>query len=81
VKKIRQGTFDTVLLELFLKDCMGYEIISGLKLYQSGIKIITMTRQSTPELEKRVRQCGIVFYMEKPVPLVQLKQILDQLLK
>ncbi len=81
VDLVKEQLFELVLMELFLKDSMGYEIIPDLKLFNPGVSIVVMTGNSTPEMERKARECGIVFYMEKPVPLDQLKLIIDQLLK
>jgi DNA-binding NtrC family response regulator len=81
VDLVKKQLFELVLMELFLKDSIGFEIIPDLKLFNPGVSIVVMTVNSTPELERKARECGIVFYMEKPVPLDQLKLIIDQFLK
>ncbi len=80
VNLVKEQLFELVLMELFLKDSMGHEIIPDLKLFNPGVSIVVMACNSTPDLERKARECGIVFYMEKPVPLDQLKLIIDQLL-
>ncbi len=79
VDLVKEQLFELVLMELFLKDFPGYEIIPDLKKFNPGVSIVVMTGNSTPELERKARECGIVFYMDKPVPLDQLKLIIDQL--
>lgn len=80
VDLVKEQVFKLVLMDQFLQDSMGVEIIPQLKLFNPGIRIIVMAENSTPELEKKARECGIVFYLGKPVPLNQLKMILNQLL-
>ena len=77
---VKEQVFELVPMELFLQDSMGFEIIPELKLFNPGISIILMTENSTPELEKKARECGIIFYLGKPVPLNQLKLVINQLL-
>ncbi|MCP3924134.1 MAG: response regulator [Desulfobacterales bacterium] len=72
-------SFDVALMELSLPDKKGYEIIPDLKLYNPGIHIMTMTENNSPTLETKVRQCGVSFYFGKPVPLDQLREILNHL--
>ncbi|MCG8633808.1 MAG: response regulator [Desulfobacterales bacterium] len=81
VEAVKQHTFELVMLELFLQDTMGYEIVPDLKLFNPGVSIIIMSEKNDPELEMKSRESGIIFFMEKPVRLEQLKQILNQLSK
>ena len=78
INLVKRKRFSFVLLELFLKESMGYEIIPDLKLYSPGIKIIAMAQNSTPELIKKTREYGIVVYMEKPIPQEHLLSIFNQ---
>ncbi len=41
------------------------------------MKIITMTGYSSRDVEKKVRSHGILYYMEKPVVLAELKSIIQ----
>ena len=76
---VRKYYFEVIMLELTLEQMEIYHIITDLKFYNAGTHIITMTESSTPDLERRVRELGITFYMGKPIDMNQLKQILDQL--
>lgn len=79
VLKVKNKWFDLVLLDLFLPDIMGYELIPEFKKYCSGINVVTMTGYNTPEIERKTRGYGITYYIAKPVPLEELKSILDHL--
>ena len=81
LKKINEKTFDLILLDIFLPDTQGYELIPKLKRIWSGINIITMTGYSTKELEAKVRRQGIIYYMTKPIQLENLKSILSHTAK
>ncbi len=71
--------FDLALLDIMLPDGFGYDFIPEIKRSQPDLKIITMTGCSTPEMEKRVRQHGITYYMAKPVNFKELKDIVDHI--
>ncbi len=73
--------FDLALLDIMLPDGFGYDFIPEIKRSQPDLKIITMTGHSTPEMEKRVRQHGITYYMAKPVNFKELKDIVDHISK
>ncbi len=79
VEIIRKEMFDLILLDIFLPDVVAYDLIPQLKQEWSGINIITMTGYSSRELEEKVRSHGVLYYMEKPIDLVELKSIIDHL--
>lgn len=79
VLKVKNKWFDLILLDIFLPDFMGYELIPEFKKYSSGINIITMTGYNTPEMERKIRGYGIAYYMAKPVSYKELKSILVHL--
>lgn len=81
LEKVRYKVFDLVLLDIFLPDVMGYELIPEFKRFRYDMKIIAMTGHNTPEMERKIRGCGIGYYMAKPVPAEELKSILDHISK
>jgi len=74
-------TFDLVLLDIMLPDGYGYDFITRMRIAQPDLMIITMTGNNTPEMEKRVRQHSITYYMAKPVNYEELKDIIDHISK
>ena len=81
LKKFYQNTFDLVLLDIFLPDAKGYELIPKFKERCPRIDIVTMTGHNTRELESQIRKLGITFYMIKPVRSNDLKAIVDHISK
>ncbi|MBN2514571.1 MAG: response regulator [Deltaproteobacteria bacterium] len=79
LKKIENESFDLVLLDIFLPDCKGHELISQFKTKQPDIGVITMTGYNSRDLEKEVRKQGILFYMIKPFADNHLRNILDHI--
>ncbi|MEH0019403.1 MAG: response regulator [Desulfobacter sp.] len=76
---VKTQTFDLILLDIFLPDTIAYELIPKLKAYWAGMQIITMTGNSSKEVEQEVRSQGILYYMVKPVDLDELKCIIEHL--
>ena len=76
---VREKAFDLVFLDMSLPDMKAQELIEKLKELRPDIKIVTMTADSTDELEKEIRTLGIVYYMAKPVSENILKDILDHI--
>lgn len=81
LKKIQDENFDLVLLDIFLPDCKGHELISQFKTKQPNIGVITMTGYNSRDIEKEVRKQGILFYMIKPFDNNHLRNILDHVNK
>jgi DNA-binding NtrC family response regulator len=81
MESLRDGTFDLVLLDIFLPDVKGYDLIPIIRRHLPNIDVITMTGYNTRELESIVRQQDILFYMIKPFEASQMKEILEHLSK
>jgi DNA-binding NtrC family response regulator len=81
MEALRDGTYDLVLLDIFLPDVKGYDLIPIIRRHLPNIDVITMTGYNTRELESIVRQQDILFYMIKPFEASQLKEILEHLSK
>ncbi|MBU0909345.1 MAG: response regulator [Proteobacteria bacterium] len=89
LRMVRNAFFGLVFLDLALPDMPGEILIPALKAVHGQMPIITMTDSNCRELERKVRSHGIIFYMEKPVSVnilqellrhhIQKKQIAEQL--
>ena len=79
LKKVKQKRFDLILLDIFLPDGKGHEIIPQFKELWPDVGIVTMTGYNTRELEMEVRQQGILYYMIKPFDPMALKELLDHI--
>jgi DNA-binding NtrC family response regulator len=79
LEAVKEKDFDLLLLDIFLPDCLGHELIPRIKAIAPDINIITMTGHNTRELELEVRKAGIIFYLIKPFELKDLFGIMDHL--
>ena len=68
--------FDLFLLDVFLPDMTAMELIPQIKAMQEEARIITLTGQSSREVERRLRELGISYYMAKPFQRDELHSIL-----
>jgi DNA-binding NtrC family response regulator len=59
----------------------GYELIPQFKTLCPEIGIVTMTGHNTRELEMKVREQGILYYMIKPFETKYLQSLLDHISK
>ena len=79
LKKVKQKRFDLILLDIFLPDGKGHELIPKLKELWPKVGIVTMTGYNSRELEMEVREQGILYYMVKPFEIKSLKELLDHI--
>jgi DNA-binding response OmpR family regulator len=67
---------DLFLLDVFLPDITAMELIPMIRALQPDARIITLTGQSSRDLELRLRKLGIAYYMAKPFQREELYSIL-----
>ena len=79
LEKFRKDNFNILLLDIYLPDGKGIELIPKFREFCPDIEIITMTAFNSRELEMETRHYGILYYMLKPFDLAQLKEILDHM--
>ena len=79
LEKARRKHFDLVLLDIFLPDCKGHDLIPQLRDIWPDMGIVTMTGYNSRELELEVRQQRILYYMIKPFETKHLKTLLDHI--
>lgn len=79
LKRFTEDIFDLILLDIFLPDGKGHLLIPQFKKLCPKIGIITMTSYNSRELEREVREQGILYYMIKPFDIRFLKEILDHI--
>jgi len=80
-QRFSQKRFDLVLLDIFLPDCEGHQLIPEFKKLSPETWIVTMTGYNSRDLELEVREKGIAFYMIKPFKMMEMKEILDHMSK
>ncbi len=73
IKKISQGNYHCLLLEVDLPEMKGYEAVSILKSLDPKLKIIMMTKKNSKKLEAKVREQDIFFYFIKSFGLEELE--------
>jgi len=76
LKMMREKVFDLIVLDIYLPDCMGHELIPEFKKARPDIGIVTITGYNSKELELEVREKGIIFFMVKPFNINEMTQVL-----
>lgn len=73
--------YDLVLMEVLLPDMRGEDLISRLKGVSPDARIVTMTGNNSRDMEVRIRNRGILYYMVKPLETENLRSLLEHLSK
>ena len=79
LKIFSENIFNLILLDIMLPDYKGYDLIPKFKSTDPEINIITMTGHNSRELEQKVRNQGILYYMVKPIETKNLKLLLEHM--
>jgi two-component system, OmpR family, response regulator VicR len=81
VHMFKAGFDDLVIMEVLLPDMKGEHLISKLKEVSPNARIVAMTGNNSRELEARIRERGILYYMVKPFETDSLRSLLEHLSK
>jgi len=73
IKKISEGAFSCLVMDVDLPEMKGYEAVSILKNLDRRLKIIITTRKNSKRLEAKAREQDIFFYFIKSFGLDELK--------
>jgi DNA-binding response OmpR family regulator len=79
LEKVFAMDFDLLMLDVFLPDMTAMDLIPRIRVFRPDARVITLTGQSTRDLELKLREQGIAYYMAKPVAASELKSILDHM--
>jgi DNA-binding response OmpR family regulator len=77
LEKIVNEKFELIILDIMLPDFKGYDLIPKFKSIQPDVGIITMTGHNSRDLEQKIRNQGILYYMVKPIETKNLKLLLE----
>jgi len=80
IKMIKQDRPDVVLLDIFMPEMDGYETIKYLKEKFNNIPIIVVTAGGNQSI-KKIKELGILFYIQKPFTPNKLQKEIDKCLK
>lgn len=79
---LRKYKYQVVLTDLRLgidDDQGGFRVIRFIKQFDKNIKIILVTAYGNFQVEKKSYELGADYYLEKPVPMEELRRILKEL--
>ncbi len=73
IKKISEGYYNCLILDIDLPEMKGYEAVPILKNLDQKLKVIITTKKNTKRLEAKVREQDIFFYFIKSFGKEELK--------
>ncbi|MFW6241036.1 MAG: response regulator [Thermodesulfobacteriota bacterium] len=74
VQRLGAESVDLVLTDLKMPVMDGYELLSYMSKNFRGVPTIVMTGFGSPEIAKRLKQKGVLHYIEKPFEMDELKE-------
>lgn len=77
--KIAKVDFDLILVDLNISNSMGLDFIQKIRESAGNVNIVTMTSHSSRDMEQRIREQRIIYYMIKPFRFDELKSIVNHL--
>lgn len=78
VQSLNENKVDLVLTDLKMPVMDGYELLSYMSKNYRNIPIIVMTGFGSPEIARRLKQKGVMYYIEKPFEIEDLKEKVSQ---
>jgi len=81
LNRLRQKSFDLILVNIVLPDSTGPMLISEMKTISPKAGIIAMTDRNSRELEMQIRRLDMLYYMIKPIDKKYLTRLLDHVEK
>lgn len=81
VKELVENEYDALILDMYMEEINGKQTISIIKNIKPKMPIIVITGDSSLELEREIRSCGVFYYLVKPFEMKELKEVIDSAIK
>lgn len=79
-RKLAREHFDLVITDIRMPGLTGLDILPGIRRLQAGIPIIVITAFGSEEVHRRALERGATTYLEKPVHIHQLRELIHQMI-
>jgi len=79
-KRVRESSYDLILLDLGLPDIHGLEVLARLRQIRSDLRVIVITADDTPESLLRAIRENAYSYLRKPFNTAELADLVNRAL-
>jgi len=81
IKKINEGSFDLILIDVHLGKPEGIEVLRLLRDTKPGIPILAMVSHTSGGIVEKVLEKGVIDYLIKPFNISTIKKKIAKILK
>ena len=81
LQKISENSYDCALIDLQMPRMNGVELLENIQKYDNTLPVIIMTGHASLEVAIDTVRFGASYFLNKPVRLGQLKNVLDKVLR
>ncbi len=76
--KLEERLPDVMILDFKMPGIDGLTVLEQVKTAYPGVQVIMLTAHGTPEIEKKARDLGAFEYLQKPVAIDKLTQVIGK---
>ena len=77
IEQARNRRFGFGVVDLFLTDISGFQVITGLLTLQPQIPIVLITAHGSPEVFEEAKRLGAIAALWKPFPPAEILKVID----
>ena len=77
IDRARRQQFEFGVVDLFLTDISGFQVITDLRSIQPQIPIVLITAQGSPQVFAEAKKLGAIGALAKPFPPAELLKLID----
>jgi two-component system NtrC family response regulator len=77
IEQARNRRFGFIVVDLFLTDISGFQVITGLLTLQPQIPILLITAHGSPQVCDEAKRLGAIGALSKPFPPAEILKVID----
>ena len=77
IEQARQRSFEFGIVDLFLTDTTGFQVITELRESQPHIPVLLITAHGSPQIFAEAKRLGAIGALSKPFPPAEILKLID----
>ncbi|HEY0763584.1 MAG TPA: response regulator [Pyrinomonadaceae bacterium] len=77
IDQVRQGRFGFSVVDLFLTDISGFQVITDIRKHQPEIPIVLITAHGSEQVFAEAKKLGAIGALAKPFPPADILKLID----